>query len=165
MEHPVRARILAAILATAIAAAPTRAHSGEPQPGRAEAGDLTISGAWIRGAPPVASVTAGYLTVTNSGEEADRLVAVEAPFAGTSEIHTTRVEDGAMTMAPVEDGLRIGPGETLTLAPGGHHLMLMALREPPEPGETRTLTLVFEKAGSVTLSMPVSPLGATSLED
>jgi copper(I)-binding protein len=51
--------------------------------------------------------------------------------------------------------LAIPAGETVTLAPGGYHLMFMELDGALEAGGSVDVTLTFERAGEVTLSMPV----------
>lgn len=127
-----------------------------------EAGDLVITRAWTRQAPPGARVGGGYLSVTNRGDRPDRLVGGAAAFAGRVEIHEMSVTDGVMRMAPVEGGLEIAPGETVELKPGGFHVMFMDVKESPRAGDTVPVTLSFQRAGDVTVSMPVAPIGATS---
>ena len=123
-------------------------------------GDLVVAKAWTRAVPPGAKVGGGYLTVTNQGAEADRLVGGSAGFADRLEIHEMAVADGVMRMAPVEGGLAIPPGETVELKPGGFHVMFMGLSAAPKAGDAVPVTLVFERAGAVTVSMPVAPIGA-----
>jgi copper(I)-binding protein len=131
--------------------------------GTASAGAIEISAAWVRGTPPGAPVSAGYLAVTNTGQTPDRLVGGSAPFADRVEIHEMEMHGGVMRMAEIEGGLVIAPGETAVLRPGGNHVMFMDLTDPPQPGDTVTVTLEFAKAGPVTVEMPVSALGAQSL--
>src|SRR5882724_3984473 len=70
------------------------------------------------------------------------------------------MNNGVMTMRPLDKGLAIEPGKTVKLAPGGYHLMLMDLKNPLKQGEKVPLTLEFEKAGKVTLSLDVQGVGA-----
>ena len=69
------------------------------------------------------------------------------------------MENGVMKMRPVEGGLEIKPGETVTLKPGGLHMMLVDLKHPLEAGKTSKSTLQFEKAGTVKVEMPVLAIG------
>ena len=62
---------------------------------------------------------------------------------------------------PVEKGLEIPPGGTVTLAPGGFHLMMMGLKGPLKQGTNVPVTLVFEKAGKIDVQLSVAGLGAT----
>ena len=57
--------------------------------------------------------------------------------------------------------LEIKPGETVTLAPGGMHLMMMGLKEPLKQGEKVPLTLVFEKAGKIDVELVIVAMGAS----
>jgi len=70
------------------------------------------------------------------------------------------VNNGVMTMRSLDKGLAIEPGKTVKLAPGGYHLMLMDLKTPLKQGDKVPLTLEFEKAGKVTLSLEVQGVGA-----
>jgi len=65
-----------------------------------------------------------------------------------------------MTMRPLDKGLSIEPGKTVKLAPGGHHLMLLGLKSPLKQGDKVPVTLEFEKAGKVKLSLDVQGVGA-----
>jgi copper(I)-binding protein len=70
------------------------------------------------------------------------------------------VNNGVMTMRPLDKGLAIEPGKTVKLAPGGYHLMMFDLKGPFKQGEKVPVTLEFEKAGKVTLSLDVQGVGA-----
>ncbi|WP_315720426.1 MULTISPECIES: copper chaperone PCu(A)C [unclassified Bradyrhizobium] len=125
-----------------------------------KAGDLVISQPWSRATPGGAKTGAGYLTIQNKGSAPDRLVAVSGEIAGHIEIHEMAVTNGVMTMRPLEKGLEIEPGKTVALAPGGYHLMLMELKSPLKQGDKLPVTLEFEKAGKVAVTLEVQPVGA-----
>ena len=127
-----------------------------------QAGDLKISAAWARAMLPNQPAGAGYLTIVNGGEEADRLLAASSPVAGRVEIHTMEIVDDVMTMRPVDGGLEIPAGGTVVLEPGGLHVMFMQVEEPFAEGATIAVTLEFEKAGAVELALPVRPAGGHS---
>ena len=136
-----------------VAAAPACAQE-------ARAGDLVITQAWSRATPGGAKVAGGYLTIENKGATPDRLVGGSGDFAGKVEIHEMAMNNGVMTMRPLDKGLAIEPGKTVKLAPGGYHLMLMDLKNPLKQGEKVPLELQFEKAGKVALSLDVQGVGA-----
>ena len=119
------------------------------------AGDLEIAAAWARAMLPGQPAGGGYLTVTNRGAEADRLVGASSPAAGRVEIHTMEVVDEVMTMRPVDGGLEIPAGGTVELKPGGLHLMFMEVAEPFREGGSVAATLEFEKAGQVAVELAV----------
>lgn len=125
-----------------------------------KAGDLSIETPWIRATPGGAKVAGGYVTVINSGKDADKLVGAAIPQAGRGEIHSMSMEDGVMKMAPVEGGLAIEPGASVALKPGGLHLMFLDLTNGLKAGETVQGTLEFERAGKVPVSFTVAPIGA-----
>ena len=132
-------------------------------PARAEdvkAGDLVITQAWSRATPGGAKVGGGYLTIENRGSTPDRLAGASAGVAGRVEVHEMAMNNGVMTMRPLDKGLVIEPGKTVTLAPGGYHLMLFDLKSPLKQGEKVPVTLDFEKAGKVSLSLDVQGVGA-----
>jgi len=82
------------------------------------------------------------------------------PDTGKVEVHEMAMNNGVMTMRPLDKGLAIEPGKTVKLAPGGYHLMLMDLKNPLKQGEKVPLELQFEKAGKVALSLDVQGVGA-----
>jgi periplasmic copper chaperone A len=137
----------------ALVGAPVRAQE-------VKAGDLVITQVWSRATPAGAKVAGGYLTIENKGATPDRLVSGSGDFAGKVEIHEMAMNNGVMTMRPLDKGLAIEPGKTVKLAPGGYHLMLMDLKNPLKQGEKVPLTLEFEKAGKVALSLDVQGVGA-----
>jgi uncharacterized protein YcnI len=126
------------------------------------AGTLSIAAPWLRATPGGAKVAGGYLRITNTGGEPDRLVSAAIPQAGRGEVHATTNVGGVSRMAPVEGGLTIPPGGTVELKPGGQHLMFMDLASGLKEGETVRGTLVFEKAGRVEVTFPVGGIGASA---
>jgi copper(I)-binding protein len=128
------------------------------------AGPLKIGHPWSRATPGGAKVAGGYLTVTNTGTEPDRLTGGTIDAAGRGELHTMSMEGGVMKMAPLADGLEIPPGQTVTLAPSGHHLMFLDLKAPLKKGERVKGTLSFERAGRVPVEFAVESLAAKAPE-
>lgn len=125
-----------------------------------KAGDLVISHAWTRATPGGAKIAGGYLTIENKGAAPDRLIGGAGDVAGKVEIHEMAMDNGVMKMRPLDKGLAIEPGKTVKLAPGGYHLMLLDLRKPFKQGDKVPVTLEFEKAGKVALSLDVQGVGA-----
>lgn len=123
-------------------------------------GDLTISGAFTRATNPGAPVGGGYFTITNEGNTDDRLIEVLGNVSDRVEIHEMAVVNDIMTMRELPEGLAIPAGETVSLAPGGFHLMFMSLNTAFVEGETVDVVLVFERAGHVPVSLKVEPAGA-----
>ncbi len=128
-------------------------------------GSLTLSNLWARATPPKAPTGAGYLTIVNHGSDADTLTAVSTPASEVSELHIMEVKDGIMTMHPVAGGIKIPAGETVTLAPGGYHLMFIKLKHDLKQGDALPVTLTFEKAGTVEVMLPIMPVGSKGPAD
>lgn len=126
-----------------------------------QAGDLTISQPWSRATPLGAPNGVVYLGVTNKGAASDKLVGATTEIAGKAEIHESMENmPGMMMMEPVKGGIPIPAGKSVTLKPGGLHLMLMGLKRQLKPGDTFPLTLSFEKAGNVDVTAEVGGPGA-----
>lgn len=121
----------------------------------AAAADIEVSAAWARAMLAGQKAAGAYMTLTNTGVEADRLVGGSSPAAGKVEVHTMEVVNDVMTMRPVEGGLEIPAGGSVELKPGSFHVMFMDVATPFVEGGTVPVTLEFEKAGSVELSLPV----------
>ena len=145
--------MLLAAFALAISAAPAVADD-------VNAGDLVISQAWSRATPGGAKVAGGYLVIENKGTAPDRLLGASADIAGKAEIHEMAMDNGVMKMRPLDKGLVVDPGKTVKLAPGGNHLMLQELKGPFKQGDKVPVTLQFEKAGKVNVSLDVQAVGA-----
>jgi periplasmic copper chaperone A len=124
------------------------------------AGDLVISQAWSRATPSGAKIAGGYLTIENKGTAPDRLVSGAGDVAARVELHEMAMDNGVMKMRPLDKGLTIEPGKTVKFAPGGYHLMLMDIKQPLKQGDKVPVTLEFEKAGKVTVSLDVQGVGA-----
>ena len=124
-------------------------------------GALEIDRPWARATAPTAPAGGGFLTIVNKGTTADRLVAARSPVAQTSQIHEMKMEGNVMRMRELDKGLEIPAGGTVTLAPGGFHVMLMGLKAPLQQGTKVPLTLVFEKVGSIDVELSVEATGAT----
>ena len=92
-----------------------------------------------------------YLTITNEGETDDALVSVSTDRADLAEVHETRVQDEIAVMMPHDGALEIPAGESVSLEPGGLHVMLIGLTDDIRLGDTFDVTLTFEDAGEVTL--------------
>ena len=96
--------------------------------------------------------SAAYLKITNNGVSDDRLIAAKATIAQRVEIHSMEMDQGVMRMRAVDGGLAIAAGDSVTLAPGGLHIMLMGLTTDLAPDSQHEIILVFEKAGDIKLT-------------
>ena len=127
-----------------------------------KAGDLILDHAWARATPAGAKVGGGYLTIENKGATPDKPIGGSSRAAGKVEVHETAMNNGVATMRPVKGGLSIPPGQSVTLAPGGYHLMMTELTGPLKKGDKVPGTLTFKKAGDIKVTFDVQDVGATS---
>jgi len=119
------------------------------------ASDVLVMDAYARAsATPVAKAGAVYVSITNQGTTADRLLAVSSPVASMAMLHRT-IKDGDIMRMEEAGPVDLQPQGTLIMEPGGLHVMLMGLKTPLRQGEVVELTLVFEAAGPVTVKVPV----------
>ncbi|SDG51674.1 copper chaperone PCu(A)C [Alloyangia pacifica] len=132
-------------------------HVGMRADASYEIGALRIEKPFSRASLPNQPVGGGFFTVTNTGTEDDRLVAAgtSADLADHMEIHEMAMEGQVMKMRALPDGLVIPAGETVELKPGGYHLMLMGLKQPLVMGESVTISLTFEKAGTIEVPLAI----------
>jgi len=117
---------------------------------------LHLTGGFVY-APAVGTETAGYVTIENAGPGEDTLLVIRSPAAAMVHLHRQVPDGGMVRMVPVEQ-LPIPPGTT-RLAPGGLHLMLMALTGTLSPGDSVDLTFQFGHAGERTVRVPVIAYG------
>jgi len=148
--QPMKALLLALSLVAVVASA---------RAGEATLGDLHVGDAYARASIGMARSGAVYLEIRNRGG-GDTLVALETAVAEGAMLHETRMRDGVMRMRHLAGGLPLPAGETVALAPGGTHIMLMGLRQPLREGERFPLTLRFEKAGEVEVEVEVLGVAA-----
>lgn len=120
---------------------------------------LEIKDAWSRASAGMARAGAAFMTIDNTGGEADRVVAASAPVSDITELHTHTMDGDVMRMRQVPD-ITVPAGETVVLQPGGLHVMFMKLAQPLKEGDTFPVTLTFEKAGEKTVDVTVQAPGA-----
>ena len=113
------------------------------------ANDVMVMGAFARAsAVPTAKAGTVYMSLTNHGAAADRLLSVTTDAAEMAEVHESVIKDGVATMGSVAQ-LEIPAGGTVELKPGGFHIMLSGLNAPLKKGGMVMLELNFEHAGKV----------------
>ncbi|HLH96089.1 MAG TPA: copper chaperone PCu(A)C [Xanthobacteraceae bacterium] len=123
-------------------------------------GSIEVTGPWARATPKGASVGGAYMTVTNKGSEPDRLTGGSSPAAAKLEVHQMSMNNGVMSMRPVQGGLEIKPGQTVVFNPSSFHIMMVGLKQPLTQGEHVKATLDFAKAGKLDVEYVVESIGA-----
>ena len=128
-------------------------------------GNLHIAAPWMRATPKGASVASGYMTITNRGNEPDRLLSIESDIATSVEVHEMSTSGEVMKMRPLEKPLEIEPGGAVELKPGGYHLMFSHLKQGVNAGDKVRVTMVFEKAGKIEIELPAAGIAAKGPSD
>ena len=141
---------LAALVATAV-------HAQEYR-----LGSINIEVPWTRATPTGAKVAGGFMKITNTGKEPDRLIGGSALVAGKFEVHEMAMIDNVMKMRELEKGLEIKPGQSIELRPGSFHVMFMDLKGTLKEGDKVKGTLRFEKAGTIEVEYVVRGMGSQS---
>jgi len=103
--------------------------------------ELVVSHAWVREAPPGASVQAGYMELHNNSSQTIKITAISSPEFASIEMHRMFTQDGMMRMQQ-QDTLNIPANGMLRLKPGGYHLMLLSPVSYLNAGDTVRFTLI-----------------------
>lgn len=126
---------------------------------------VTVGEPWVRATVAAQKATGAFMTLTST--QGARLVGVSSPAAGVVEVHEMKMVDDVMRMREVS-ALDLPAGKTVTLSPGGYHLMLLDLKQPLKEGATVPLTLEVEDArkvrSKVQVEAPVRPLNSTPMK-
>lgn len=94
----------------------------------AQSAEVTVSNATVRLPLPGKSLSAAYLSMSNTSSQSIALVAVRSPWYDSIELHQHRMTDGMMRMEQT-DKIEIAAGQTVHLQPGGLHLMLFGPKQ------------------------------------
>jgi hypothetical protein len=122
-------------------------------------GNLHIDRPYARATMPNQPSAGAYFSIENAGTSADRLVAAASPAAKSTELHNMAMEGNVMRMREVP-AIEIAPSAKIVMRPGGgYHIMLVGLKQPLKAGDKFPLTLTFEKAGKIDVSVEVAASG------
>jgi copper(I)-binding protein len=166
-DHRFLARALMALLAVLFAAGLTACGDDGDESTVSQSGgdgevaacdDLEAVGAFVR--LPPGDNTAVYLDLTNNGDTDTALVGASADFAETFELHEMVADDeGVMEMRPIDgQTIPLPAGETVTLEPGGLHVMALGVTTELAEGDVVPVTLEFEGGCTITVDAEVRAL-------
>lgn len=133
--------------------------SGQVRAQTVGSNSIVVEHPWARATPGGAKTGAAYLSLINHGSSSDRLLGATTPVADKVQFHSTSEENGVSRMREMHT-VEISPGAKLTFSPGGMHIMMVGLKQPLKEGQTLPLTLTFEKAGKVDVTVSVAKVGA-----
>lgn len=142
--------VAAALLATACGQTAQEA----PAVAAEQPAGVNIIDPWAAPTPGGVDVSAGYLTIANTGSAEDTLLSASSPRASRVEFHNMDEDNGVMRMRATP-ALAIPAGGEVHLAPGETHLMFFGVSQPFTEGEEIAVELRFQNAGTVNVSLPV----------
>ncbi len=133
--------------------------SGQASAQAPEDNPIVVEQPWARATPAGAKTGAAYVTLINNGPSADRLVGATTSLAEKVQFHKEVGEGGVSRMRELR-AIDVEPKAKVTFKPGDMHIMLVGLKEPLKEGQTFPLTLDFERAGKVDLTVSIARIGA-----
>jgi copper(I)-binding protein len=109
---------------------------------------LAVKDSWTKATE--GPMTGSFGTLVNSTDADITVTGASSPAAGMVELHEVVMADGEMVMQPKPGGFIVPAGGSLTLEPGGMHIMLMGLKESIAPGSDVPITLTLSDGESLT---------------
>lgn len=145
---------LALSAALALAGCSGDAEATDPTSTTTTAADaVTITDAWVKAAD--SGMSAAFGELENTGDTDVTVLSVTSPASTEMELHeTVENESGEMMMREKQGGFTIAGGDSLSLEPGGNHLMLMDLVDPIQAGDEVTFTLTFSDDSTMEFTAP-----------
>ena len=115
---------------------------------------ITVNDPYVRAVPPVVMTSAAFMQFQNSDEAEQFLVSASTPAAAVVELHMHTMDDGVMRMRQVAQ-IHLPPKQTVSLQPGGLHIMLFDLTAPLNLGDRVPITLTFKDGSTKEISAEV----------
>lgn len=120
----------------------------------AVAGDLEVKSPWVALAPPGAQATAAFMELHNPGEKAVDVVSADADGFRSVELHRSINENGMHRMIR-QERITVPAGGSVSLAPGGYHVMLIGIERKLEEGDVVTIELTRGDGRRLSVDAPV----------
>ncbi len=120
---------------------------------------IVVERPWARATPAGARTGVVYVTLINNGSAGDSLLGAATPVADQVQFHSATEENGVSRMREMRT-VDVTPGARVTFSPGGLHIMMVGMKQPLKEGQAFPLTLTFEKAGKIDVTVPVEKVGA-----
>lgn len=118
---------------------------------------LTVEDAYVRATPPNSKNSAAFMVIKNTDKKEVKLIAAASDIADRVELHTHINEDGMMKMRQVEE-IIIEAENTVSLQPGGYHVMFLNLKQPLKEGQSVALSLYFDNGEQIRLDAPIKKI-------
>lgn len=125
---------------------------------------IQVQDPWVLAAPPNVKVFAAYMKIKNTGGKPGTLIGVSSSFFGQVGIHQSVIHENMVHMEQLKE-LTIPPYTSVTLKPGGSHLMLMDAKKPLRVGDKIPMKLIFSNGEKIVVTAIVRPDQTEATED
>ncbi len=110
----------------------------------ASAANVSVTDAWARATMPGQQVSGAYMKIASDADA--KLVGASSPAIPRVEVHEMKMDGDVMRMREIK-AIDLPKGKSVSLEPGGYHIMLMNLKKPIAAGDVIPLNLVIESGG------------------
>jgi copper(I)-binding protein len=117
-------------------------------------GEVEVTDAWVREAPPSARMLAAFMVIRNTGDQEAVLTGVDSPDFNHVMLHQSIMVDGVARMQH-QDTIRIPAGGSVSLEPGSFHLMMPAPEARLKAGDQVEFLLHFADETCVRITADV----------
>lgn len=125
-------------------------------------GDIEIEHPYARATMPQQASGAAFMVLENKGKFNDKLVKAESTVSKSVQLHVMEMTANHVMKMREVDAIELPATSEIKMHPGGgYHLMLIDLKKPLTAGEKFTLTLYFEKAGKIDVTVEVQAMAAS----
>ncbi len=125
--------------------------------------ELTVVDAWVAEPPPVAVPAAGYVSLHNAGDSQEVVISLRGEGFERVELHRSEVRDGVASMTPVPS-LKVAPGQTVKMGPGGLHVMLFGSARTLAAGDEVELVMITASGDELVVRAPVRRSHTVSMD-
>jgi copper(I)-binding protein len=126
------------------------------------ASSIEISDGYARTSPPTITNSAAFLKISNNTNSDIKLIGAKSSISKYTEIHAHSMEGGVMRMYQVK-GIDIEKKSSVTLMPGGYHIMFIGLKNPLKEGQKIDLELNFSNNSKIRVVLPVKRISSMGM--
>ncbi len=119
-----------------------------------KAGEFKVMDAWARPGN-AGDNSAVYFIISNATDTTDTLLSAKTDVASAAEVHMSMMDANGVMSMQMQESVPVPAQQEVIFKPGGLHVMLVGLSQDLKVGDVITMTLNFDKAGSIEIQAPV----------
>ncbi len=119
--------------------------------------ELKVDDGYMRAVPPGQMMSAAFMQLTNTSDKTVELVGGASEDVKSIEVHNHKKVDDVMKMYRVPS-LTIEPGQSVTLQPGGLHIMFIGLKKMIKAGDQFKFDLSFKDGSTQAIELPIKSI-------